>query len=67
MERQLLEIEAEIEANNERIGAMDNHMKNVEHEVKVVQVSVCTSRLSRSWILVCHNNMTRPHGSCSTG
>jgi hypothetical protein len=40
MERQLLEIEAEIEANNERIGAMDNHMKNVEHEVKVVQVSV---------------------------
>ena len=38
MERQVLELEAEIEANQERVSAMENHMKNVEAEVKVVQV-----------------------------
>eukprot|EP00038_Savillea_parva_P009081 m.181096 g.181096 ORF g.181096 m.181096 type:complete len:1001 (+) comp15168_c0_seq1:301-3303(+) len=37
MERQVLELEAEIEANQERVSAMENHMKNVEAEVKVVQ------------------------------
>jgi hypothetical protein len=43
MERQLLEIEADIEANDERVKAMVNHTKNVEQEAKVLQ-SVAVAR-----------------------
>lgn len=43
MQRALLEIESEIEANDERVSAMENHMKNVENEVKVVQVGIAIS------------------------
>mmetsp|Transcript_3101 Transcript_3101/g.7434 ORF Transcript_3101/g.7434 Transcript_3101/m.7434 type:complete len:977 (+) Transcript_3101:228-3158(+) len=37
MERLLLELEADIEANTARVSAMETHKKNVDHEIKVVQ------------------------------